>query len=76
MRYTKINKAVARKLYTEEKPFIIVPCNILIQYGLEINKYSFEQMAGVSFDSMVNAFIYYNCSNETGRYPHFYIREE
>lgn len=26
------------------------------------------------FDTVVNAFIFYNCNAETGRYPAFYVK--
>lgn len=37
MRYVKINKKKAKHLFESHKPFIIVPCNIKPQFGLQIN---------------------------------------
>ena len=71
----KINKATARKLYNEGKKFWITACNMRPEYGILIGSLSFEQMAGVSFDAMVNSFSYYNCDNERGRYPAYYVEE-
>jgi hypothetical protein len=72
----KINKAAARKLYAEGKPFWIVACNLRPQCGILIGSSSFERMADVPFDTMVNSYEYYNCTNETGRYAAFYTDDE
>lgn len=72
----KINKAAARKLYNTNRPFWIVACNLRPQCGILIGSTSFEHMADISFDDMVNSFEYYNCSNDTGRYAAFYTDDE
>lgn len=72
----KINKRTARKLYNTGKPFWIVACNLRPQYGILIGSASFEHMAEIPFDAMVNSFEYYNCSNNTGRYAAFYTDDE
>ena len=71
----KINKSTARKLYNEPKEFWITACNMRPEAGILIGSLSFEQMAGVSFDAMVNSFSYYNCDSERGRYPAYYVEE-
>lgn len=73
---TKINKAVARKLYAARKPFWIVACNLRPQCGILIGSTSFEYMADIPFDNMVNSFEYYNCNNDTGRYAAFYTDDD
>lgn len=70
--YRRINKAIARKVYDNGKTIFMQSCNI-----------SFDSMwqsacpitpdVTTSFDSVVNAFQYYNCDSERGRYPHYYI---
>lgn len=72
----KINKAAARKLYVEGKSFWIVACNLRPQCGIFIGSSSFERMADIPFDTMVDSFEYYNCTNETGRYAAFYTDDE
>lgn len=72
----KINKAAARKLYNTNQPFWIVACNLRPEYGILIGSASFEHMADILFDNMVNSFEYYNCSNNTGRYAAFYTDNE
>lgn len=69
----KITKRTARKLYDESKEFWITACHMRPECGILIGSLSFEQMAGVSFDAMVNSFSYYNCDGERGRYPAYYV---
>lgn len=64
----KMNKAAARKMWNESKEFWITACNMRPECGLLIDPVRVDG----DFDKMVNAFTYYNCSNETGRYPAYY----
>lgn len=71
----KITKVTARKLYNEGKEFWITACNMRPEVGILIGSTSFERMADIPFDTMVNSFTYYNCDNERGRYPAYYVEE-
>ena len=71
----KITKVTARKLYNEGKEFWITACNMRPETGILIGSASFERMADIPFDTMVNSFTYYNCDNERGRYPAYYVEE-
>ena len=71
----QINKTQARKLYEQDKPFIIVPSNTSPYSVFAINV-----QKGIwgheNFDNFYNEFCYYNCSNnEVGRYPRFYVED-
>ena len=69
----QINKTTARKLYKEGKPFIIVPCNMRPD-----SMFAIKMKPGWmwrNFDNFYNEFCFYNCNNETGRYPRFYVEE-
>lgn len=71
----QINKVQARELYEANKPFIIVPANMRPDsvFGVTVC----EGMWGYEdFDKLYNEFCYYNCNNETGRYPRFYVEED
>ena len=68
----RINKRVARKLFNEGKTLWITACNMRPECGLLMNAGTYENEF-VDFDKFVNSFAYYNCNNETGRYPAFYI---
>lgn len=68
----QINKTVARKLFNAGKEFWMVPCNMRPEYGILINSLG---RSYTNFDKVYNAFCYYNCDNERGRYPRFYVDE-
>ena len=72
----RISKAAARKLWNSHENFIIVPCKCS-PTGLGA-LYTRCDLGGcyeedTTFDKFVNSFTYYNCNNETGRYPAFYL---
>ena len=71
----RINKTTARKLYNERKDFWITACNMRPECGILIGSASFERITETPFDTMVNSFTYYNCDNERGRYPAYYIED-
>lgn len=68
----RINKRIARKLFNEGKTLWITACNMRPEQGLLMNAGTYENELS-DFDTFVNSFTYYNCNNETGRYPAFYI---
>lgn len=70
--YTRIRKPTARKLFTEGKSFWIVPCNLRPEFGLLINGDTLHSASWEDFEKFLNCFIYYNCNNDSGRYPAFY----
>lgn len=71
----KINKSQARKAWNNGKLFWITACNMRPEYGILIDPMRIAVNFDGDFDKMVNDFIYYNCSNETGRYPAYYIAD-
>lgn len=65
----KINKAVARKMYNNGKKIMLCPCKMRPErFGVNVSI-----ACGRSFDSLVNEFEYYNCSQPTGDYAAYYI---
>ena len=70
MEYKRIDKRIARKLYNQGEPVLIIPhkCSPLAAWltGMTIEN------TGRTFEALVNEFIYYNCCNELGKYPAFY----
>lgn len=70
----KINKTRARMLWLSGTEFWITACNMRPEAGLLIDSTRLiDDFA--TFDALVNAFIYYNCDNERGRYPHYYTAD-
>ena len=70
----KINKTRARTLWLSGKCFWITACNMPIHAGLLIDPLRLASEFA-TFDALVNAFMYYNCNNECGRYPHYYTAD-
>lgn len=70
----RINKGTARKLFNEHKEFWITAVNMQPYAGLLVGG-SFKYDEWDSFDKLVNAFEYYNCNNECGRYAAFYVED-
>ena len=73
----RISKNAARKLWESNQNFTMVPCK-LSPYRLgalctNCDLSSEDIECRRSFDKLVNEFTFYNCNNETGRYPAFYI---
>lgn len=86
--YRRITKAEARKRYNAGEKIRLVSCkyrpdNVWGAYA-DVDKESYMQVSydgfnttvarNRQFDTVVQAFTYYNCSNETGRYPAFYVK--
>lgn len=69
----QINKSIARKLYSEHKPFIIVPANMRPDSMFAVHMKPGWMWR--NFDNFYNEFCFHNCNNETGRYPRFYVED-
>jgi hypothetical protein len=74
--YKRINKTIAKKIYDNGNTIYIAPCNArlngILGYPIAINK---DNSDNEDFNIVVNAFIYYNCVNELGRYPSYYVKK-
>ena len=86
MRYKRINKPTARKMYYNGIKIKLLPCNVSevalnedttfwvkpVEISLFTSNYSENK-----FDREVNSYIYYNANNqELGYYAHYYVSEE
>ena len=79
VQYKRISKQKAKKLYMEGHSIIIAPCKMRLftewcGWHL-ISKKDESDHPEADFRITYNSFIYYNCNNETGRYPSFYVTE-
>lgn len=72
---TRISKTTARKMFNEGNEIWICACNMQPKTGILLNISNYTGLAR-DFDRIVNAFQYYNCNNECGRYPAYYIGEQ
>lgn len=88
--FVRISKKAAEKLYNAGKTVRICavnvsPVNVWGAYA-DCNRAEHSPVSGDgfntvvprnrAFETVVNAFTFYNCNAETGKYPAFYIREE
>ena len=80
MSYRRINKRVAKRLFTEGVTVRVLPCKANPHSpwwhgGACWNPAYIKENTSKDFDEMVSAFIYYNCNHEVGYYPAFYVED-
>ena len=88
--FTRINRKQARNLYDAGFPVFLLPCKVRLENSWvslcevkkeEINTISSDGFNTIvarndSFETIENAFNYYNCNYlETGKYPAYYIEK-
>ena len=76
--YKRVSKQKAKKLFADGHTLIIAPCNfrLFTMWGgfSTMNKCDSENPE-FDFNRIINAYTYYNCNNEVGKYPSFYVTE-
>lgn len=74
--YKRITKHAARKRFNNCESCYMLPCKMnpgnIWMKPVPVPVYDGHN----SFDKIVNAFEYYNCSNATGNYTAFYVKME
>ena len=73
--YKRINKTAARNRFYSGEPVYIVPCLVPVKGSKwftagEIVRDLYPER---SFEQIMNAYEYYNCNNEFGRYAAYYV---
>lgn len=68
----KINKTKAKEVFNNGGTVYIIPCKVRFD-SMWIQPVAIDYRYG-TFDAVVNEFEYYNCTSETGRYSHFYVK--
>jgi len=85
--FKHINKRAAEKAYNDGKTLYILPCKVKFENmwikPIRAHKDSLTTISSDGFnttitrnrefETLVNAFTYYNCCNELGKYPAFFI---
>src|SRR5664279_904710 len=78
--YTRIPKSEAKQMYDSSKPIYLIPHKMRMGFalcsGMMVYPKDRKEIAGESFENMLDGFTYYNCSRETGSYPAFYKMSE
>lgn len=74
----QVRKDVAKKAFLAGKTVWVFACNMM-PYNLWTSPCPIErdidrEKYGYTFDVLVNDFTYYNCDNERGKYPVFFVK--
>lgn len=83
----RVNKTVASKAFNAGKPVYLLPCKTrLDNMWLSPNRVTLDGIntmgtddgfntvvARYGFENVVTCYTYYNCNNELGRYPAYYL---
>lgn len=84
----RVDKRVAKRAYNTGKPVYLLPCKtcldsmwvqpcraIVDEYTTIGTSTGFDTVIARNkqFETVVTCFTYYNCNNELGRYPAFYM---
>ena len=72
--FVRISKSEAKRRYNAGETIRFCACNMspVNMWGCY---YDCCLEVGREFEAVVNAFRYYNCNNETGRYPAYYVKK-
>lgn len=72
--FERVSKATARRVFNNNMPIMLCPCNLRPETGLFSTVVQNGKHLNTTFETLLNTFEYYNCTtNETGRYTAFYI---
>ena len=78
-RVRQVSKTRARRLYEDGKTIYMLACkmryNNVWQSPCPMNK-KLRAWENHTFDTIVNEFTFYNCDNERGKYPCFFVKVE
>ncbi len=77
-KWQRVNKTTARKAYDAGDAVHLAPCNLMPfgpwHIGMTIKAEPTDSPTYEGeFAERIQAFTYYNCTNETGRYPAYYL---
>ena len=75
--FTRISKSAARKIFENGGVLYVCPVKFYPEFSARFNFFELnsDKEMWASFDEFMNDFSYYNCYNETGRYPAYYIHD-
>ena len=77
--YIRITKKQAETLYKTLQDFYMCPCKANPESPLGLLCWicpGNDEYTGKTFEMLVNAFCYYNCNNQLGYYPAFYMNRK
>lgn len=74
--FRKITKREARKRYDENLPIHLIACKMKPGYPFNLGMTIFPsecKAVGQDFDAAIGEFSLYNCANDVGYYPAYYV---
>jgi len=75
----RISKQMAQRMYANGVDIMLLPCKLNPETpfikNAWINNHMKEDEIEMEFNTLCNAYRYYNCNKEAGEYISFYIRE-
>ena len=73
----RVNRKTARRLYEAGKTIYLLPCKMRIDnHWTEPAPANIETDGHGNFEKLENAYSYYNCNNEVGRYIAFFAEKK
>lgn len=73
--YKRVVKKTAYNNFNTGKTILVIPVNVRFN-NMWIQPTSIcKKSINETFDSFINHYSYYNCNNELGNYPKYYIEE-
>lgn len=72
-RVQRVNVTTARKMYAAGFVVHMTPCRCRFDNNYFVGRISIERKDGETFDMYANAARHYGCTNETGRYLHYFV---
>lgn len=74
--YIRVSKTKARQTWDAGKPIILCPVKLWPFGGFRPSIMVQACQEWPDFDYAVRNFEWYNCTNETGRYPAYYVERD
>lgn len=72
--YTRITKAAAVKAYEGGKMIYLSACK-MSPASIWRPAFAISKAVDGSLSNLINSFVYYNCTPETGKYISYYVKE-
>ena len=73
--YVRVAKPRAKKLFNTGKPLYLLPC--MASPHSPWNQFALvDNMQARTFDQQVNAFEYYNCNSQMGKFAAYYVEKK
>lgn len=71
----QVNKVTAEKMFNQGETVYIQSCNMTFD-NMWQPPYAICKESDVTFSSKVNSYTCYNCDNQRGKYPCFFIEKK